>query len=150
MINKLSFSFLMMIILSPPMGYELSAQNTNTLQVVEVKAQKFQESKIDTRNVNEKEVSDVVPNDTIPEVEESKSRGVSCEISFENCTGFLIKVFVDGKYKGTLGAYGEAIYRNLSGYKDIYCVTRSRQYEWITKGNCDGNYKFRLDRETAE
>ena len=148
--DKWLYCFLIIVSLLFLTGAILEAQTPGPLKVMEVKAQKVQTTKRENQKVNEKLTSDDIYENTNHEVEEGKSKGVSCEINFENRTGFMVEVYIDGKHKGTLSAYGDAVYRNLSGYRDIYCVTRNRQYEWITKGNCDGNYKYRLNRETAE
>ena len=148
--DKWFYCFLIIISLLFLRGAVLEAQTSGSLKVIEVKAQKVRKTNGGDQKVNNKVASDDIHKDTTPEVEEGKSKGVSCEINFENRTGFMVEVYIDGNPKGTLSAYGDAVYRNLSGYKDIYCVTRNRQYEWITKGNCDGHYEFRLNRETAE
>ena len=73
-----------------------------------------------------------------------------CMIKLDNWTGFTIEVYVDGYYKGTVDAFGEAIYHGLSGYTTVYCLTVGRTYYWAAKGDCSDYYIFKLTGETAK
>ena len=79
----------------------------------------------------------------------AKSRG-NCSIYFDNYTGYYIKIFVDGYYKGTLDALGGSWVTVGDGYTTIYCVTAGGTLEWTAKGNCEGEYHFKLKTDNAD
>jgi hypothetical protein len=72
-----------------------------------------------------------------------KQRG-SCSIYFDNYTGYVINVYVDGYFKGTVDAFGGGWVNVGSGYTTIYCITVGGTYEWKDAGNCEGEYRFKL------
>lgn len=74
----------------------------------------------------------------------SATRG-SCTIAFSNSTGYYVKVYVDGNYKGTLGPYESGTVTVYSGYTTIYCITTGGTYDWSAAGNCDGSYTYNLN-----
>ncbi len=71
----------------------------------------------------------------------SATRG-SCTVSFSNSTGYYVKVYVDGNYKGTLAPYESGNVTVYSGYTTVYCITTGGTYDWSAQGNCDGSYSF--------
>ena len=74
--------------------------------------------------------------------EVSKSRGsgpVTCWAYFHNYTDYTIDIYVDGKYKGTLGAWSDAYIATGNGYTTVYGISVGRTKEWNFKGgNCEG------------
>src|SRR5438552_4158314 len=68
----------------------------------------------------------------------SATRG-SCAIAFSNSTGYYVKIYVDGNYKGTLAPYESGTVTVYSGYTTIYCITTGGTYDWSAAGNCDGS-----------
>lgn len=75
----------------------------------------------------------------------SKNRGDYCTISISNTTGYYVKVYLDGYYKGTLGPYESGTVTAYSGYKTLYCITAGGTYDWSAAGNCDGTFSFTLN-----
>ncbi len=74
----------------------------------------------------------------------SKQRG-SCTVAFTNNTGYYVKIYVDGTYKGTLSPYESGSVTVYSGYTTIYCITTGGTYDWSAAGNCDGTYTYALN-----
>ncbi len=72
----------------------------------------------------------------------SKSRSAACSITLDNYTGYYIKVYVDGYYKGTLDAYGKGTVVVSDGYKTVYCVTVGGTKEWSAAGNCTNSSNY--------
>jgi len=70
------------------------------------------------------------------------TRGTSCTVGFTNSTGYYVKVYVDGNYKGTLAPYESGSVTVYSGYTTVYCITTGGTYDWSAQGNCDGSYTF--------
>ncbi len=71
----------------------------------------------------------------------SATRG-SCTVSFSNSTGYYVKVYIDGNYKGTLAPYETGNVTVYSGYTTIYCITTGGTYDWGAQGDCSGSYVF--------
>lgn len=50
----------------------------------------------------------------------SKTRGYFCEVRFDNRTPWIIKLFVDGNYKGAMVPYGDAVAYAWPGGTTVY------------------------------
>lgn len=74
----------------------------------------------------------------------SKERG-SCTVAFTNNTGYYVKIYVDGSYKGTLSPYESGSVTVYSGYTTIYCITTGGTYDWSAAGDCTGTYTYALN-----
>jgi len=85
-----------------------------------------------------------------PELGGPKTKGILCEVKIENRCGYGVNVYIDGALQGSIPAWGDALYRNISGYTAVYCISTGRTYEWSAKGDCDGNYTFKLTKESSE
>ena len=79
--------------------------------------------------------------------QEAKNRAAAaCSIYFDNFTGYYVKVYVDGDYKGTVGPYDSGTVTVGDGYTTIYCITSGGTKEWSATGNCtDSFYRFKLN-----
>lgn len=77
------------------------------------------------------------------DVAEPKPRK-TCSINFSNYTGYFIKVYVDGRYRGQLSPHGGGSVVVTEGYTSIYCITAGKTLEWFETGNCYRTYRFRL------
>ena len=66
----------------------------------------------------------------------------SCTVSFSNSTGYYVKVYIDGNYKGTLAPYESGSVTVYSGYTTVYCITTGGTYDWSAQGDCSGTYAF--------
>ena len=130
-------------------GYSSYSQTDLPLRLIEVKATPMDTTKGDyvhfrgNNPVNDQELPPP------SEMGGSNSKGITCEVKFENRTGFVVDVYIDGHWQGTIGAWGDAVYRNISGYTTIYCMTVGRTFEWLTKGDCDVNYLYKLTKESS-
>lgn len=49
-----------------------------------------------------------------------KARGGGCQVRLDNWTKWVIKIFVDGKYQGTVGRYGEGVTYATPGRVKVY------------------------------
>ncbi len=76
--------------------------------------------------------------------EVTKPRGTYCSVNFNNHTGYVIDIYVDGNFKGTLAAYDAGSVTVYSGYTTIYCISAGKTKEWNASGNCDGQYNYDL------
>jgi len=148
--KRYSSLFILAVIVYFWSGYQMFAQTEKTRKLIEVTAKPISSSSGETSNVLHKApISDhEVP--PPPEFGGAKTKGILCEVKFENRCGYVVEVYIDGYYKGTIDAWGYAWYRNISGYKAVYCMTVGRTYEWSAKGDCDGNYTFKLNKESSE
>lgn len=106
---------------------------------VEVTKQKVEA----TRGTNANIKSDV-PSTDVEAPKPSKTRG-SCTVAFTNNTGYYVKVYIDGTYKGTLSPYESGSVTVYSGYTTIYCITTGGTYDWSAAGNCEGTYTYALN-----
>lgn len=96
-----------------------------------------------TRGENAKIKSDV-PSTDVEAPKPSKTRG-SCTVAFTNNTGYYVKIYIDGNYKGTLSPYESGSVTVYSGYTTIYCITTGGTYDWSAAGNCEGTYTYNLN-----
>jgi hypothetical protein len=127
--KKLIFLVLMAFLVAQ-VGFAQKAQ-----VVKEVKAAKVEKSRGANPNIK-------MGAPTVDKAKE-KQRG-DCAIKFDNWTGFVVDVYVDGDYQGTVGAWGSGWVTVGEGYTTIYCITRGGTYEWSAAGNCEGDYLFKL------
>lgn len=79
----------------------------------------------------------------------AKSRGDLCEIKFDNYTGFNVKVYVDGEFKGWVYPWEDGDVSVYGGFTTIYCITAGGSLEWSAEGNCESSYVFTLNANTA-
>ena len=73
-----------------------------------------------------------------------KSRG-SCCLNFDNWTGYTIYVWVDGTFKGIVGAWDDGGVCVGSGLTKWYARTAGSTYEWSGEGECVGSYNLKLE-----
>lgn len=78
-----------------------------------------------------------------------KSRGSVCTLTFDNYTGYVIKVYVDGNYKGTVSEYGKGTVTVGAGYTTMYCITAGGTREWSDYGDCSASYVYKLKESNA-
>lgn len=74
----------------------------------------------------------------------SRGSGSStCRIYLSNYTDYSIDIYVDGVWKGTLGAWSEAYVNTGSGYTTLYGISVGKTTEWKFDGaNCQGSYTY--------
>ena len=115
-----------------------------TATYAQVRGVDVAKKKVDaTRGANPNIKSDV-PSTDKEMAKPSKTRG-SCTVAFTNNTGYYVKVYIDGTYKGTLAPYESGSVTVYSGYTTIYCITTGGTYDWSAAGNCEGTYTYKLN-----
>lgn len=75
---------------------------------------------------------------------EDKNDKVYCSIDFDNWTNNFVDMYVDGYYQGTLGPFSKTNVIVLSGYTSVYAVTSNETKEWVSQGDCSGDFNFKL------
>ncbi|MBU0488899.1 MAG: hypothetical protein KKA07_07445 [Bacteroidetes bacterium] len=80
-----------------------------------------------------------------PSIKGGTASESECTLVFDNFTGFFVEIYVDGVYKGTVGAWGALTIYNSETYKKVYCITTGGSKDWLLKGKYDGTKKFRLE-----
>lgn len=72
----------------------------------------------------------------------------TCAVIVDNRTPFLIRIYVDGTYRGTISAWGDAYCYTGSGATKLYAVAMFDDGSRLTWGpnlvNCGDTYTWRL------
>jgi hypothetical protein len=75
----------------------------------------------DANIVNDSQLNDPAAKNDPPSVKGGpKTRGGLCEVRFDNWTNLFIKLYVDGRFKGTIAPYGDAIAYAIPGETVVY------------------------------
>ena len=73
----------------------------------------------------------------------SKGIGGDCEVQFDNQTNLNIKTFINGRYRGTVGEYGDSNLYIVPGYISVYARADFSDGTYLywgpEKQNCEGN-----------
>ncbi|MEK6324976.1 MAG: hypothetical protein AABN33_25320 [Acidobacteriota bacterium] len=79
--------------------------------------------------------------------EKSKGAG-DCAVVVDNRTGWYVRIFVDGTYRGTIAPWGDAYCYTGAGSTRLYAVATFTTGERFTWGpgnvNCYGRYSWQL------
>jgi len=110
-------------------------------KVVDVKGNKVEKARGENPNIK----FDVPTTDDKPVPKPEKARGEYCSVIFDNYTGYYVKIFIDGNYKGTLAPWDKGSSTVYSGYTTIYCITTGGTRDWAATGNCEGTYTYKLE-----
>jgi hypothetical protein len=93
-------------------------------QPIEIKGQKVT-TRGEEKDPNIKSGSDV--NDPNARIDPPPSKGgtlsrggAACQVRIDNWTSLYIKIFVDGRYRGTVGPWDDAIYYAYPGETRVY------------------------------
>lgn len=74
----------------------------------------------------------------------SKSRS-TCYVTFNNYTGYYVKMYVNGYYMGTLYPYAKNYTVSApDGYTTVYCITAGGTRDWAADGECTKWYTFNM------
>ncbi len=121
-------------------------------RVEQTKAEKGRGTGPDTNIKNDQDKND--PNSPRPAPankggEKAKGAGpATCQVKFDNSTGYYIRVYVDGTYRGTMDPWGDYSLYTGSGSTDLYAVavfTDGTRLTWGPKAvSCSGLYSWRL------
>ena len=101
-------------------------------------------NKVEATRGENKNIKSDVPSTDVEAAKPSKTRG-TCTVAFTNNTGYYVKIYLDGTYKGTLSPYESGSVTVYSGYTTIYCITTGGTYDWSAAGNCEGTYTYALN-----
>lgn len=77
----------------------------------------------------------------------AKSRGDGdddCFVFVTNRSAYCVKVYIDGYYEATVGAYGRLTVLTGNGYTTFYAQSCGRRFIWRDRGNCEEGYDFIL------
>lgn len=131
----------MLAFLTAQLGFGQAAVAKKKQVIKEVTAVKVEKSRGANPNIKTDAPTTDVP--------VAKQRG-NCSIYFDNFTPYIVKVYVDGNYKGTVDAWGGGWVTVGNGYTTVYCVTAGGTYEWTAKGECsDDTIRYKLKPENA-
>lgn len=125
---------MLLAFLTTQVSFGQDAQKKQTVK--EVKASKVEKSRGTNPNIK----SGAPATDKAVE----KQRG-NCNIYFDNYTGYVVNVYVDGYFKGTVDAWGGGWVTVGSGYTTVYCQTTGGTYEWAATGDCSEEYRMKLE-----
>jgi hypothetical protein len=122
------------------LAFQVSYSQVNTEKkkvVKEVKSAKVEKSRGENPNIKT-----YAPT---TDVAVAKQRG-DCAINFDNWTGYMVNVYVDGNFKGTVDAWGNGWVVVGNGYTTVYVITVGGTYEWSATGACsDETITFKLE-----
>jgi len=125
-------------------------QNNRNRKVIELKKQ----TPIARGNAKDPHIiSDTQLNDPSAKVDPPQSkggavtRGGTCEVRLDNWTNLIIKIYIDGRYRGTVGPYNEAVGYAYAGETEVYAradYTNGTYSYWGPKSySCnDGQYIY--------
>jgi len=78
------------------------------------------------------------------DVKASKARA-TCYVTFNNYTGYYIRMYVNGYYMGTLSPYAKNYTVSAGdGYTTIYAITAGGTRDWAADGECSRWYNFNM------
>jgi hypothetical protein len=119
------------------------AQTQKQTKLIEVKGVKIEQQRGADANIKTaKPVTEVVAD---------KSRGPVygdnyCDVNLENNTGFTIDIYVDGNYRGTLGAWENKVTWAIPGKTRLYGKSVGGTVQWgPSLVDCDWKYTWRLN-----
>lgn len=119
-----------------------TATAQNNRQAVEIKSKALEK----TRGIiNPNILIDVTTEDNYVAAPSSEELSSSfCEVSFDNNTGYQVKVYIDGKYKATVDAWGKTIVNANKDYSTVYCMSIGGTLEWLAKATPNSTNKYIL------
>jgi hypothetical protein len=133
---KKLFFIVSLILLASQLSFGQSVNAPKGI-VKEVKAAKVEKTRGENPNIKESApTTDVVV---------VKQRG-DCSINFYNDNGYMVNVYVDGVFKGTIAPWSNGNVTVGNGYTTVYVVTVGGTYEWSSTGECsDETVTFKLE-----
>lgn len=119
--------------------YTASAQEKEA-KIINAKAAKID----NTRGANPNIVTPKPTDDTKAKLQE-QARGGSCTVYINNHTGYTIDVYVDGNYKGTVGAYSTGYTYAIPGQTKLYGQSIGGTMYWgPSYVDCQYSYTWNL------
>ena len=117
-------------------------------------AQKKEKKNIDVTGVKIEKSKGANPNITTPkpttDVVAPKMKGPKygaslCDVAIENYTGYIVDIYVDGEYRGTIGAYETGVTWAIPGRTRLYGISIGGTVEWgPSYVDCNWLYTWRL------
>ncbi|SHG20642.1 hypothetical protein SAMN05443549_102426 [Flavobacterium fluvii] len=115
---------------------------------VTITAKKVAKTRGQNPNIKKDFVCDA-PDVPVAKPEKSRGAGDNCDLKFDNWTGYDVKVYVDGYFKGWVLAWSNGSVTVGGGYTTVYCITAGGTLEWSDKGNCEASYTYKLSADNA-
>jgi hypothetical protein len=85
-----------------------------------------------------------LPDTDVEEPKPDPSRSQCC-LNFDNWTGYILNVWVDGTYRGTVSPYGDNGLCVGAGWTTWYARTAGSRFEWSGRGQCRGYAVLKLE-----
>ncbi|MEW6129174.1 MAG: hypothetical protein AB1757_19195 [Acidobacteriota bacterium] len=129
---------------------EASAAQKGKGKVVESHAQKSRGGGADENIKSDSDTNSTSSNIPAPPKKGgARSKGAgTCAVFVDNRTGFYIRIYVDGSYRGTLSPWGDAYCYTGSGATKLYAVAifdDGSRFTWGPNAvNCLDSYTWRL------
>lgn len=86
----------------------------------------------------------VLPTTDVEAPKPDVSRSACC-LNFDNYTGYILHVWVDGSYKGSVGPWRDAGVCVAPGPTTWYVRTAGETYSWSGSGDCRSYYNLKID-----
>jgi hypothetical protein len=131
--------YLVMICLAVFAVTMASAQTKKPLIVQDSK-----QHKVDPKQRGANVKTDVPTTDVVAPAPTARGASDYCTMTFDNYTGYWVKIYVDGNFKGYVEPYGVGSVTVYGGYTTYYCETTGGTYYWSGEGNCEGEYHYNL------
>src|ERR1044071_9140071 len=83
--------------------------------------------------------TDVPTTDVAAPAPTNRGTADDCHLTFDNYTGYWIKIYVDGNYKGMVEPWGTGEVWVFGGWTSWYCETAGGTFYWENSGDffCD-------------
>ncbi len=143
--KKIVFFITVVLISLVILKSNVMAQDIKDKTIVEISSKDVDPNQTRAMNPNIKIKAPTNDKNPMPaSFKKGEKEGEDCEIIFDNYTGYFIEVYLDGEYKGTIGDWGTLYVTKNAGYTKVYCITTGGTKEWEVKGDCDGNFLWKI------
>lgn len=118
---------------------EVNAQGSGVdKKVITVSGKKYIKDRGKDDNINI-----AMPGDDKPALRPEKSAGSYCETVINNNTSYVVDIYIDGEWKGTLAAYTSRQFLTQNWRAKIYGKSVGGNYSWGPSDiECDNEYKW--------
>jgi len=143
--KKRFFPLMLMVLASFVFAINSAYAQDSDKDIVVIKSKDVVKTRNSSAHIKVKApVDDASPVDA-PGLKGGKTSGNEVILNFDNYTGFFVEVYVDGAYKGTVGAWGKLTVFNQEACNKIYCVTTGGSKDWLQKGKYKSSHTFKLE-----
>jgi hypothetical protein len=118
------------------------AQGQKQKKMIETKGVKIEQPKGADANIK---VAKPVTDQAVPKEKGPVYGGSYCDVNLENHTGYFIDIYVDGSYRGTIGAWESKVTWAIPGRTTLYGKSILGTVSWGPIGvDCDWIYTWSL------